>query len=333
VTGPRSWAVVALNMGGPDSLDAVEPFLRNLLSDPDLVRLPFPISLAQKRFARFVARRRVPKIRHAYELLGGSSPLVCHTTMQARGIASTMTTLGVPAVPFVGMRYWHPFADDVVRDIRSLDPEGIAIVSLYPQFSPATGGSSISDFLRALRAAGLDHVPRVVLDRYPTLPGYVEASADSIRRSLESLGTPRPFVLFSAHGLPQSYVDRGDPYRREIGATYDAIVAALPPEIEHALAFQSRVGPSAWLKPYTPDLIQDLAGRGVRRVLMVPLGFVSDHVETLYEMDDLYGGQARARGIDFHRVPALNDDPKFTHALAAVLAERVLSLSVTCARS
>lgn len=326
----KQYALVVMNMGGPDSMDAVEPFLRNLLGDPELVRLPFPISLFQKSFAKIIAKRRLDHARHGYEHMGGSSPLICHTTMQARGIARELSLLGAPAEPFVAMRYWHPFADEVAAELRVLDPECICLVSLYPQFSPATGGSSINDMLRALRAAGLDRKLIVVIDRYPTLGGYLDASVASVRRDLEAMGAPQPHVLFSAHGLPQKYIDRGDPYRSEIVATYDAVVAALGAGVEHSLAFQSRVGPAQWLRPYVEDAIDDLARRGVRRLLMVPLGFVSDHIETLHEMDEDYGGRARGHGMEFRRVAALNDDPTFMKALAGLVAERIAARGATC---
>jgi ferrochelatase len=318
------WAVVVLNMGGPDKLESVEPFLVNLLGDPALVQLPFPMRLFQKPFARFVARRRLAHARHGYEDMGGGSPLLGYTRAQAEGIARELGALGVRARPFVAMRYWHPFADDTAAAIRALDPEGTIVISLYPQYSPATGGSSIDDMLRALRGAGLAERNLVLIDRYPALPGYVEATVLSVERGLKHMGSPAPHVLFSAHGLPRKYVDRGDPYRAEIEITYRATLAGLVSSTSDcSLAFQSRVGPGEWLRPYTEDAIADLAKRGVKRVLMVPLGFVSDHIETLHEMDETYAGIARGLGIDFHRTPALNDDPVFMKALAGLALRRI----------
>lgn len=320
----RDWALVVLNMGGPDRVESIEPFLRNLLSDPALVSLPFPMSLLQKTFARLVARRRSAKARHGYEGLGGGSPLLAHTREQADGIVRDLGALGLRARPFVAMRYWHPFAADTAAAILALDPEGTVVISLYPQFSPATGGSSIDDMVRALRAVGLAERNLVLIDRYPLLPGYVEATIASVERGLKTMGSPRPHVLFSAHGLPVKYVKRGDPYRAEIELTYRAVLAGLAPStLDCSLAFQSRVGPAEWLRPYTEDRIADLATRGVRRLLMVPLGFVSDHIETLHEMDETYAGAARKLGMEFHRAPALNGDPIFTKALAALALKRI----------
>jgi ferrochelatase len=329
----KPWALVALNMGGPDGMDAIEPFLRNLLSDPAIVRLPFPMSLFQKTFARVVARRRLDHVRHGYEHMGGKSPLLGHTRAQAEGITRALGGLGVDARPFVAMRYWHPFASDTAARIRALDPAGVAVVSLYPQFSPATGGTSIDDMLRALRAAGFAPDQVVVIDRYPTLPGYVAATAASVRRGLEAMGAPTPHVLFSAHGLPKKYVARGDPYRHEIEVTYRAVLGALGPGPECSLAFQSRVGPLEWLRPYTEDRLRELAGGGVRRLLMAPLGFVSDHIETLHEMDEEYGDLARSLGMEFHRTPALNDDPLFAEALAGVVRSKIEERTQACAPS
>jgi ferrochelatase len=303
-------------MGGPDKPEAIEPFLRNLLSDPAIVQLPFPLKLFQGAFARFVARRRLAHARHGYDDLGGGSPLLRHTQAQAEGIARELTSLGLDARPFVGMRYWHPFASEAAAAIKQLDPHGTILVSLYPQFSPATGGSSLDDMQRALEDAGLTDRPVLVLKSYPDLPGYVDATVASVRRGLETMGGEAPHVLFSAHGLPQKYVDRGDPYLGEIRRTYDAVRRDLPRDLDCSLAFQSRVGPAAWLRPYVEDHLPDLARRGVRRVLMVPLGFVSDHIETLHEMDETYAGLARTLGMQFHRTPALNDDATFCRAIA-----------------
>jgi ferrochelatase len=314
--GAKPWALVALNMGGPDKPEAIEPFLRNLLSDPALVKLPFPLSLFQKSFARFAARRRLAHAKHGYDDMGGGSPLLRHTQAQAEGIARALTGLGLEARPFVAMRYWHPFADEAATAIKALDPYGTIVVSLYPQFSPATGGSSLDDMRRALEAAGLTDRPVLTLERYPVLPGYVEATVASVRRGLETMGGAAPHVLFSAHGLPQKYIDLGDPYLDEIKQTYDAVRKDLSRGLDCSLAFQSRVGPREWLRPYVEDHLPDLARRGVRRVLMVPLGFVSDHIETLHEMDETYAGLARSLGMEFHRTPALNDDPTFCKALA-----------------
>jgi ferrochelatase len=297
--------------------------LRNLLSDPALVKLPFPMSLFQKPFARIAARRRLAHARHGYDDMGGGSPLLGHTEAQAAGVARELVALGVDARPFVGMRYWHPFADEAAAAIKALDPRGTIVISLYPQFSPATGGSSVDDMLRALREAGLTDRPVVVVDRYPVLPGYVDATVASVEGGLDAMGQPAPHVLFSAHGLPQKYIDRGDPYLVEIRQTYDAVRKKLDPALECSLAFQSRVGPLEWLRPYVEDHLRALAGRGVRRLLMVPLGFVSDHIETLHEMDDTYAGIARSLGMEFRRTPALNDDPMFVRALAGECRKRL----------
>lgn len=321
------WALVALNMGGPDDLASVRPFLRNLLADPYIVRLPWPMSLLQGKFADFVSKKRAPKVAEGYRLIGGGSPLRCWTELQAIKAARAASELGLPCRPFVAMRYWKPFAVEAAAEIRALrDAEGLAgivVLSLYPQFSSATTETSVLDFREALDAAGLAAVPRVEIDRYPTLPGYVDATAASVRRALSPDGT-RPFVLFSAHGLPESYVKRGDPYRREIEETYRAVVARLPAGFEYGLSFQSRVGPAKWLQPYTDAFVEELARRGVKDLLMVPLAFVSDHIETSFEMDTLYGDLARGLGMKFSRVPALNGDDVFCAALGALVAERVL---------
>jgi ferrochelatase len=328
------YALVVLNMGGPDGLDAVQPFLRNLLADPFIVSLPWPLSLVQGKFADFVSRRRAPKVAEGYRVLGGGSPLLCWSELQAIKSARAATELGVPCKPFVAMRYWKPFADETVAAIRAVREKeglaGIVVLSLYPQFSRATTETSLIDFREALVRGGLAEVPRYEIDRWPELPGYLDATADSVRRALPA-GPPYPYVLFSAHGLPESYVKRGDPYRDEIERTYRGVLARLPKGPEYGLSFQSKVGPAAWLKPYTDAAVEALAARGVRDLLMVPLAFVSDHIETTYEMDVLYGDLARERGMKFARVPALNGDEALCRALGAAVAERVRGRAEACA--
>ena len=222
----------------------------------------------------------------------------------------------------VAMRYWHPFADEVAAKLRELKPSGIFVVSLYPQYSFATGGSSIKDLEQSLDRAGVTGAHRIIVDRFPTLDGYLDATAASVMREIEAMGEPRPHMQFSAHGLPQAYVDRGDPYRQEIEQTYRGVVSRLRGPIECTLSFQSRVGPQQWLRPYTDDHVRELAARGVKRLLMVPLAFVSDHVETIYEMEEEYGTLARRLGMEYRRAPALNDDAIFTGALAGLLHAR-----------
>ncbi|HYC76038.1 MAG TPA: ferrochelatase [Planctomycetota bacterium] len=323
--GGRPWALVALNMGGPDSLEAVRPFLRNLLSDPRIVRLPFPLSLAQGAFAEIVSRRRARSATEGYRALGGGSPLRCWSELQATKAAAAAARRGLACEPFVAMRYWKPFASEVAREIRARGCAGVAALTLYPQFSDATTGTSLVDFRAALEREGLAGTPYVEIDRWPLLPGYLDATAASVRAALPSEGPP-PFVLFSAHGLPVSYVKRGDPYLSEIEATYRGVRERLPPDLETALSFQSRVGPAKWLEPYTDATIEALADRGVKRLMLVPLSFTSDNIETSYEMDSGYGDLARSRGLEFTRPAALNGDDLLCDALGALVVERVGAL-------
>lgn len=329
-TDGKPYALVVLNMGGPEDLETVRPFLRNLLADPYIVSLPWPLSLLQGTFAELISKRRAPKVAEGYRLIGGGSPLRCWSELQAIKAARVASAAGVVCRPFVAMRYWKPFADEAVAEIKALrDAEGlsgIVVLSLYPQFSRATTETSLIDFREALARGGLAGVPRIEIDRFPTLPGYLDATAASIVRALPEKA-PYPYVLFSAHGLPESYVKKGDPYRDEIEATYRGILARLPEGPEYGLAFQSKVGPAAWLKPYTDATVEALARRGVKDLLMVPLAFVSDHIETTYEMDVLYGDLARARGMNFSRVLALNGDDVFSAALGGLVAEKVRQAS------
>lgn len=315
-------AVVALNMGGPSDLAGVEPFLRDLFADQSLVRLPRFLRPFQNLLAARVARRRGPEARANYAKIGGASPIRRITEAQAQGVARRLRALGADARPFVAMRYSRPRAADAVAAIKALGASRILALSLYPQYSPATGGSSLADLQESLIAAGLADIPMAEIRSFASEPSYLDATGAMVNEALAAFGEPAPHVLFSAHGLPVAYVAAGDPYRSEIEATWKGVAARLPPGITHSLAFQSRVGPAEWLRPYTDEHLRELAGRGVRRLLMVPLGFVSDHVETLYEMDLLYGGLARSLGIaEFRRVAALNDRREFLDGLGDLAAE------------
>lgn len=316
-------AVVVLNMGGPDRLESVEPFLANLLADPALIRLPFFMRPFQGGFARFIARRRSVEVRENYAKIGGGSPLRCWSELQAILVCRGLASRGIVATPHVAMRYWHPFADEAVAELRASKPRAVVVLSLYPQFSGATSGSSLDDMKAALVRGGMGDIPCVVIDRFPALPGYLDATAATIRDALDTMGGPTPHVTFSAHGLPVSYIKSGDPYRDEIEATFRGILERLPEGLDTSLCFQSRVGPAEWLRPYTEDHVADLARRGVKRLLMVPLAFVSDHIETLYEMDMLYGAEAVRLGMEFRRVPALNGSPLLADALTQLVSERL----------
>ncbi len=318
-------AIVGLNMGGPAQLAGVRPFLRALFADQRLVRLPAALRPLQGALAWLVAALRGGKVRAAYAHIGGSSPLLATTEAQLRGVAGLLAAGGQPAESFALMRYTAPHADEVVRALAKHRPQVIVVLSLYPQFSEATTGSSLADFEQALAAQGqLAGTPRVTIDRFGTLSGYVHATTMLVRRELEDWADEDQHVLFSAHGLPESYVQQGDPYEREVRESFALMRAELPQSWRVELTFQSRVGPARWLGPATVDRIRELGREGVRKLAIVPLAFVSDHIETLFELDVDAVERAHAVGItEVRRVSALNTEPVFLSALAGLVRERL----------
>lgn len=338
-------AIVLLNLGGPDSLAAVRPFLYNLFSDPDIIQLPFGRAV-QKIFAALIAWRRAPEAMKGYAAIGGRSPLLAHTQAQAQALQQVLATAApalhaatgsgaapvarrqdVPAAPevFVCMRYWHPHADEVVARLRQNGCTRIVLLPLYPHYSRTTTGSSFNDFKRACAQQG--YRPELLqIEHWYDQPQYQQAVVETLRAELMKFPDPVPErieVLFSAHGLPQKLVDRGDPYERQIRATYEALRARF--NWPHTtLCYQSRVGPLAWLKPYTDEVIAAKAAGGARQILVYPIAFVSDHVETLYELGITYAELARARGVAHYRVaPALNTHPLLIQALAQLVRARL----------
>lgn len=316
---PQRTAVVLFNLGGPDSLAAVQGFLYNLFADPDIIQLP-AARFTQKIFAALVSRRRAPEARHGYAAIGGSSPLLANTERQAAALRALLAAQTAPDAyeVFICMRYWHPLTRQVVAQLKAGGFSRVVLLPLYPQYSRTTTGSSFNEFQR--ECARQHYAPRYrLIEHWYQDEGYLDAVTGDIRAAAAHLSDPDPArfqLLFSAHGLPQKLVDAGDPYEQHIRATYDAVCAQL--QWPHTgLSYQSRVGPLAWLKPYTEDAIRAYGAAGIRQMLVYPIAFVSDHIETLYELGMTYAELARAVGIREYRViPALNDHPKLIAALA-----------------
>ncbi|MBT0651796.1 ferrochelatase [Geomobilimonas luticola] len=304
-------AVLLLQMGGPDSLDAVQPFLTNLFSDRDIIRIG-PAFL-QPLIARLIARRRAPKVEGYYEQIGGKSPIRELTEAQARALEEQ---LGGEFRCFVAMRYCRPSTIEALAAIRKEGIERIIALSLYPHYSRATTGSSLNELKRVLGEAGVQF--RVSsIDRFFDHPRYIDALEEKIR---EGLGQFHPLadveILFSAHSLPQSFIDDGDPYLAHIEETVRLVMERFE-NITHHLAFQSRAGPVKWLEPSTEAMLEHLAAHGSKNLLVVPLSFVSDHIETLYEIDIQYAKEAFKLGYaKFWRSASLNDSPTFIDCLA-----------------
>ena len=315
-------AVVLFNLGGPDRPESVQPFLFNLFNDPAIINLPQPLRWA---IAKLISTRRAPVAQKIYEELGGGSPLLANTEAQAGALQEAVSANGNGAAElrcFIAMRYWHPLTEQTVAEVQTWKPDRILLLPLYPQYSTTTTESSIRAWRQAAAKAGLS-VPTATVCCYPVLDGFVAASAGLLRQTLHSMEDGmRPRVLFSAHGLPQKVIDRGDPYQYQVEQTAAAIVAALPEEdIDWTVCYQSRVGPLAWIKPYTEDEIQRAGKDGVPLIVM-PIAFVSEHSETLVELDIEYRELAKEAGVPgYERVPTVSSDPVFIGGLAKLIDE------------
>lgn len=283
-------AVVLFNLGGPDSLEAVRPFLFNLFADPAIIQLP---ALARYPLAALISTTRNKPAQANYAIMGGRSPLLPETEAQAAALEAALTAKGHEAKVFIAMRYWNPRADETAKAVAAYAPDEIVLLPLYPQFSTTTTGSSLKDWARAYHGPGRTRA----VGCYPTAPGLADAYADEIRKVWEAAGRPQNVrLLFSAHGLPQQVVDGGDPYEAQIRATAAVVAARLPELTDWQVSFQSRVGRLKWLEPSTEDAIA-AAGRDGKGVLICPIAFVSEHVETLVELDHEYAEVAAKLGI------------------------------------
>lgn len=322
---PRGGAkvgVLLLNLGGPERIQDVGPFLYNLFSDPEIIRLPNPA--LQKPLAWLISTLRAGKSQQAYRSIGGGSPLRRITEQQARELQSELRKRGVDATSYVAMRYWHPFTESAVADIKADGVDEVVVLPLYPQFSISTSGSSFRE-LKRLRQADptFSRLPIRCIRSYHDDPGYIGAMAELIAREIEACPDPTAaHVFFSAHGVPRSYVEEaGDPYQQEIETCAGLIMDRLAADLGHrnpaTLAYQSRVGPVEWLKPYTDEALHELGAQGVKNLVVVPISFVSEHIETLEEIDIEYREIATEAGIiNFRRVPALDTSPAFIRGLA-----------------
>lgn len=312
-------ALILLNMGGPDSLEAVEPFLYNLFSDRELIQLPAG-ALLQKPFAKIISHFRAKKVVENYRTIGGKSPLLEWTRKQASGIAERLGNVR----PFVVMRYWHPFAANVLAEIKLAGIEKAMVVSMYPHYTGATTGSSINDFKRAVAEVYPQLEYQLIEDWYDW-PGYLDALANRVKEGLDffhDLLRDEVQILFSAHALPQKFIDRGDPYQQHVEATAKKVMQRVG-NYDWTIAYQSRSGPVKWMEPGTEETIRQLADAGHRSLLMVPVSFVSDHIETLEEIDIEYRDLAADCGfLHYHRAPSLNDHDDFLAAMAALVRER-----------
>lgn len=314
-TPGRRIAVVLFNLGGPDDQASVKPFLFNLFNDPAIIGLP---GIFRTPLAKLISSRRETSAQANYALMGGGSPLLPETSRQAEALQAVLgARLGGDEVKvFIAMRYWHPLTEETAAEVAAFGPDEVILLPLYPQFSTTTTESSLKAWNAAYTGPG---VSRAVCC-YPAATGWVEAQAQAIGEKLdEAVGQPVR-VLFSAHGIPEKLVTgKGDPYQEQIETTVAAVVAAIEAQrgpIDHAICYQSRVGPMKWLGPSTPEAIETAAKDGVG-VVVTPIAFVSEHIETLVELDIEYGELAHEKGASpYLRAPAVGIEPLFIDALA-----------------
>ena len=307
-------AVVLFNLGGPDSLDAVEPFLRNLFSDPAILSVP---GIVRSPLARIIASRRAPVARDIYRRIGGRSPIVEETTLQAEALDKLLAERGIEAKSFIAMRCWHPFSNVAAQAVKAWDADAIVLLPLYPQYSTTTTASSFTDWDRAARQAGLA-VPTSRVCCYPDSEGFVAAGTDLIHQTFTRAKPGVNYrLLLSAHGLPKRTIAKGDPYQWQVDRTAAAIVDRLGiRDLDWQVCYQSRVGPLQWIGPATDAEIKRAGAEG-KGIVLVPIAFVSEHSETLVELDMEYAHLALNAGVkDYLRVPTVSAHPKFIEALA-----------------
>lgn len=316
-TTPKT-AVVLLQLGGPDSLEAVEPFLYNLFSDPDIIDLPGAF-LFRKALARWVSSRRAPKVMELYKRIGGRSPILPQTERQAESLKEALYKTGVPADVIVAMRYWHPLTESATLRVAQSAYRRIILLPLYPHYCKATTGSGFNEWNRCARRFGINSMATSSIHSYHDHPLYIESVIEQIQTALRRLppaDQKKVHLVFSAHGTPVKLVRNGDPYSHQIRSTYDLVIAKGAFGLPHRLCFQSKVGPQKWLEPSLKGTIASLAQEDASHVIVVPISFVTDHIETLSEINIEAKEEASKAGIlYFDMTPPLIDHRKFIACL------------------
>jgi len=325
-------AVVLFNLGGPDRPEAVQPFLFNLFFDPAIIRLPLPLRWL---LARFISRKRAPVAREIYREMGGGSPLLANTEVQAAALAGALADRDLGEVRvFIAMRYWHPRAAATAREVAGYGPDRVVLLPLYPQFSTTTSASSLKEWHKEAKAAGLT-VPSHAICCYPQQEGFIEATVAALRGALREAGGERtPKVLFSAHGLPRKIIDQGDPYQWQVEQSVAAVLNRLGEvNLDYQICYQSRVGPLEWIGPATDEEIESAAREG-RPIIVVPIAFVSEHSETLVELDIEYRKLAEKAGAAAYiRVATAGSDAPFIAGLADTVSAALAGGATLCAAS
>jgi ferrochelatase len=316
----RRVGVVLFQLGGPDTLEAIEPFLFNLFCDPDIIDFPFA-RIGRKPLAKLISTTRARKVQHHYAVIGGGSPIRRFTERQARALETTLRDSGLDARCFVAMRYWHPFTAEAVALLRAAECDEVVLLPLYPQYSRTTTGSSLNEWRRHFN----DDLPLSCIENFYGHELYLDAFVEKIEQTLARFPDPaQPEIVFSAHSVPQAVIDKGDPYQVQIEETVELLMQRGGWRNHHRLCYQSKVGASKWLQPSLHTTLRDLARSGAREVCVVPVSFVSDHVETLGEIDHEAREEAAGLGIDrFEMTAGLNDSPAFISALADLVASAI----------
>jgi ferrochelatase len=318
--GEKRIGVVLFQLGGPDSLEAVEPFLYNLFSDPDIIDFPFA-RLARQPLARLIAANRAKKVRRHYAEIGGRSPIREVTEKQAALLERELRR-DLDARVVVAMRYWRPLTDEAIARLQAERVDEVVLLPLYPQYSSTTTGSSLREWRRRAQALGFA-VPAHTVREFPVHPAYVESFVERIQQTLDTFDPGEEVhLVFSAHNVPVATVERGDPYPEQIAATMRAVLDRGGWQHPSHLCYQSKVGGARWLQPGLDETIERLAKAGAQNLLVVPIAFVSDHVETLSEIDIEAREQAARLGIRrFALMQGLNDSPRFIGALAELVRQ------------
>ena len=321
MTSPPKIAVIVFQLGGPDTLSAVEPFLYNLFCDPDIINFPGSF-LARKPLAKYISTTRSKVVGKNYAEIGGGSPIRRLTEQQASALQAALVARKIDARVHVAMRYWHPDTSEAIAAVASgPPPDELVLLPLYPHYSFATTGSSLKEWNRLYKPN--PKIPVRTINHFYDHPSYVAAIVERINSVLTTLPDPDAVhLVFSAHGLPMALVEKGDPYPQHIAATVDLVRKAGAWPNPHVLCFQSKVGPQKWLQPPLTGTIEKMARDGIKRILVVPISFLTEHIETLHEINIEARHQAASLGItDFHMMPALNDSPLLIDALADLVLD------------
>jgi ferrochelatase len=316
----RRIGVVLFQLGGPDTLEAIEPFLFNLFCDPDIIDFPFA-RIGRKPLAKLISSTRSKKVQHHYAIIGGGSPIRRFTEQQARALQLKLAESGLDARCFVAMRYWHPFTAEAIEQLQAAQCDEVVLLPLYPQYSRTTTGSSLNEWRRQFREA----IPVRHVETFYRHELYLQALVERIDETLARFADPdHPEIVFSAHSVPLAVIQNGDPYQQQIEDTVELLMQCGGWPNRYRLCYQSKVGASKWLQPSLHTALRELSAEKVREVCVVPISFVSDHVETLGEIDHEAREEASRLGIrKFEMMSGLNDSPTFIAALADLVGTAI----------